>query len=584
MSTFRDGDAIVLRCQGKFAGNYWLDGNTIYGTVALAPDTSFPAHSGTWWRVRDLGNDIVQVECMGHIPGGSRWLDGRTADNTVGLAPTTDLGRYPGTAWKVTPADDNILLECMAEPVGEKRWLDGRTMDGSVGLAPDTNSAWFSGTAWKTISAIQTVLPSVDLAVRVRTERIGQATGSRDPQDWILVNGDTNVAWAVPGTDLGASVMHRDDGHLYVFFGDVPISFPNHDTQFNKLIARTRAPEVERVITEQNMYAGGGIRLSRITIHFEVEGPIGELQRNETPTGAFSYNGRVYVFVLAGRPNGAFTPGSHLVSSADPGQPGPYRYEFLMSAFDQNVTKRGFHNVAPCVIKNADHPELPKHDGDGLVMFGHGFNTSSQTEAIHLAWMPLETRVNPVRGQVEGGPKLEEIRYYTGHPSNPWSQNANDAVAVFWMKRQVAWISAAWLEEAGVWVLMHSTSNDQDALEAPIVARIGNSLWDWSSEIALFDPRREQAYGNYMHWPGVDDIPKRVGPEDPAGYDQAGHAYGAYLLDGFSNWTPETRTLDLFYLMSTWAPYQVQVMHSILTLPQEEGRSFKPRRRFSRIA
>jgi hypothetical protein len=316
---------------------------------------------------------------------------------------------------------------------------------------------------------------------------------------------------------------------------------------------------------------GGGLHLKPIPGGLYVEG-VGYLGRNETPTGAFSFDDRVYVFVLVTHLDKQFVDkpfadkqfGCHLVSTDDPIQSKPYQYEGLVSAFpgptrDYSL-ERGFHNVAPCVVKNAEHPGLPLPDGEGVIMFGHGFNALSRTEAIHLAWMPAIRRPRELSNS-RFGPRLDQIQYYSGHPTNLWSHQAERCVALFWLRHQAAWVSAVWQAEAQRWILLYSTSNDTDAPDAPIMARIGKSLWDWSDEIELFNPRRELAYGRYMHWPCMDEL---TDPDRPPG--ETGHAYGTYLLDGFSKWDPSSQELDLYYLLSTWRPYQVQVIHSTLRL------------------
>ncbi len=81
-------------------------------------------------------------------------------------------------------------------------------------------------------------------------------------------------------------------------------------------------------------------------------------------------------------------------------------------------------------------------------------------------------------------------------------------------------------------------------------------------ERILFDPCRDEAYGRYMHWPGLDRLHR-----DPPGMpDDPGWAYGAHLLAPLARWDPSARVLTLLFLMSTSRPYQVQLMRSELAL------------------
>ena len=85
----------------------------------------------------------------------------------------------------------------------------------------------------------------------IRTIRVGQLTGStneghRDPVDaegWPLLQETTS--WGVQGLDLGALAEHRDDGRLYIFFGDVATHQRQGDPPQNSdLVAWTDDREV----------------------------------------------------------------------------------------------------------------------------------------------------------------------------------------------------------------------------------------------------------------------------------------------------------------------------------------------------
>ena len=99
----------------------------------------------------------------------------------------------------------------------------------------------------------------------------------------------------------------------------------------------------------------------------------------------------------------------------------------------------------------------------------------------------------------------------------------------------------------------------------PIVARVAPDpvALGSASEIALFDPCRDWAYGRYMHWRDLDQL-----HNNPPGMpDDPGWAYGAYLLAPLASWNPAARALTLHYLMSTSRPYQVQLMRSRFEVP-----------------
>ncbi|MFD1883205.1 hypothetical protein [Paracoccus pacificus] len=143
--TDRFGDNRRMKCLGRIPGPRWLDGNTVEGSVALVENLA--GHSGTGWRVHDMGNDSVAFECQGHLAG-PRWLDGNTVNGTVRLAPVTGAP-FTGTRWRAHVPDmgDGVYLECLGNVEGP-RWLDGNTTNGAVTLAPQMGES-FSGTLWR---------------------------------------------------------------------------------------------------------------------------------------------------------------------------------------------------------------------------------------------------------------------------------------------------------------------------------------------------------------------------------------------------------------------------------------------------
>ena len=399
----------------------------------------------------------------------------------------------------------------------------------------------------------------------VRTERLGQLTGNPDPGNLPSLNSTGSAEWAgsgVVGTDLGANTDHN--GRLFVFFGDVVPGNPNGSP----------ARDTDLVGWTSDV----GLRLGGFTLHpvkagqffdpFSVDSGIGVLPTDRTPTGAFSYESKAYVFALWDDPADPLIPGTQvrfpttvLASKEDPSRPGPYHLEFTFS-------KMRFWQVAPVVVKNADHHGLPEPQGDGLVLLGGGLG---EGDAIHLAWMRLE----PGRG-----PVVSSVRYYTGDPDRPWTPAENDAATARAHEREARGVvplaphytsvSAAWLPQVMQWVVVYSRAiNDTKAKKVnpagPIVARFGANPWTWSDEVQIFNPCRDHAYGQFMHWSGIDDIDTRVPPSVFG--DAPGWAYGAFLVQRFTGWDPGPRDLTLAYLMSTSNPYQVQVMRTRLRMP-----------------
>ncbi len=266
---------------------------------------------------------------------------------------------------------------------------------------------------------------------------------------------------------------------------------------------------------------GGGVHLHPLLgaptmfAPFTVGPPIGALGANETPTGAFSYGGKVYAFVWVGpNVNPLRVAGSYLVSNPDPAHRSVFDIESpVFSKFDGSPV--GFWQVCPVVVRNADHPKLPvSENATGLVMFG-------QASTIQLAWMPLQPGIGPVRS---------DIRYFAG-PAASWR---------------------------------------------PIVARISEDLVAWSDRTVIFDPASAYGPGGFMHWPCSGDIiqshipplPPFVQGSTTVREDRPGWPYGAFLLNRFTEWDQLAHVLTIRYLLSTSRPYQVQMMETRLQIPR----------------
>jgi hypothetical protein len=399
---------------------------------------------------------------------------------------------------------------------------------------------------------------------KLNTTRITQLTGGYDPERKPFLN-DT-VPWQVAGVDLGANTEHK--GRLYFFFGDVVPTrgsgpWPPYDSD---LIAYTQDSSPEP----------NGFRLTPVTrdnafYPFTVRIPGGpakgiQLLQNDTPTGAFSYGGKIYVFFAWHDLSRADRPfHSSLASSPDPNQPTPF--EWLA-----HISPR-FSQVAPWVITNSALPGLPSTTGDGLILFGQG-PTSDGHGGVFLAWVPLRFGLDP---------DLSQIRYYTNSPApaQRWKTSETDAMPLFKTRWSWSSLSVGRVAETGLWILLYQRTARPQAPEESIVARLARTPSDFleateAGEIPIFNPAEDGAYQvlardgtvlnrGYMHRErspvpdGLDRLPPPIGGN--------GFAYGAYLLNRYTRWDAATRTLTLYYVMSTGMPYQVQLMRSRIRLP-----------------
>jgi hypothetical protein len=319
------GSLVTLECLDKTPGGArYLKGEG-HGAVRL--DHTVTDSLATLWQMNET-DDTVTLTCIGDT-GSDRVLDGHTLDATVGLAPSSE-GQFTGTRWVRAEIGSGVsTLHCLgsAEGLG-RRFLSGNPGEGTVALAataePRTGTDWRikrAGYWW--IPCRSTVSNPPGPIQHVSTTRIGQLTGTDDPQGRPLLSCKTD-RWGVQGADLGANAYRPKDERLYIFFGDVPAwdrdGGPDHDADY---VAWTDATSVDELVQRgpgtgpqdcalrpvldrrgkffDPFRIGPPPHLSGV---FSPEGTdIGTLGTEETPIGAFSFDGRMYVFVWIGPGN-----------------------------------------------------------------------------------------------------------------------------------------------------------------------------------------------------------------------------------------------------------------------------------------
>jgi hypothetical protein len=287
-----------------------------------------------------------------------------------------------------------------------------------------------------------------------------------------------------------------------------------------------------------------------------------QLGTAETPTGAFSHDGRVYVFVVAGRERSV----SYLTSSATPDRPEPFRFHFAFSRSTDPDNSGRFIQVAPVKVRTGDIPGLVSTAQEGVILFGHGGRSPPDTPvrpscidprgpaAVNLAFMPIDPRRGPVR---------EGTQYYRGG-ANPWSPNERDAKSLFTTCYYWTSLSAGRIPRIGKWILLYQLSGPAEVPNShhlPIVARIADTPWDIATapEVPIFDPAN--AWGRFMFRPT-----ERNSHRDLPHIGHPAFAYGAFLLHRYTQWDDQQRIATIFYLMSTGRPYQVQLMRTSIFL------------------
>jgi hypothetical protein len=205
-----------------------------------------------------------------------------------------------------------------------------------------------------------------------------------------------------------------------------------------------------------------------------------------------------------------------------------------------------FINVAPVVAENADIPGLPEGSGKGVLLWGSGDYRKSDP---YLAYLPLD--------RVED---RNSLRYYSGLNENGtarWSAREDEAIPLF-HQGCLGELSVAWNPYLHKWLMLYNCSSPRG-----INFRVADSPWGpWSAPQVLFNARRDGGLCHFIHVSWLNRWCDTVN-DFGRGFTQGG-AYGPYMIPAF--FRVDEKTTTIYYVLSTWNPYQVVLMKSTLVI------------------
>ena len=370
-----------------------------------------------------------------------------------------------------------------------------------------------------------------------RSQKICQLTGEFDFQNRHETKNLTQSRFSVTGTDLGYPFEH--DGRLYFLFGDThghsePPVGPD-SIAFTRDYHPYSCPQLEFVADGRTFRP--------------IQAPGVSLEFFEVPTTGFSANGAMYAFVWTdhkdlfrknSQGNEVFSdPIGHaaLLRSDNNGR------DFRL-IWDHLGDKLVY--LAAFVVNNADVPGLPERSGQGLLIWGSGkFYRASNP---YLAYVPLDRIETKAAVRFFAG-----INASTGQPR--WASEP-EARPLF-NQPCVGELSVTWNRNLRQWLMLYNCDNPSG-----IVARLSETPWGpWSESAVLFDAATDAGDCYFVRGPG--DCGPPSDPESPANGGRGG-VYAPYVISRYTQGGQHSSTI--FYVMSTWNPYQVVLMQSTLAI------------------
>ena len=420
--------------------------------------------------------------------------------------------------------------------------------------------------------------------------KVCQLTGERDRQTGQLTLNQTRSRYGVWGADLGFPVEHA--GRLYFLFGDTQGSqgtalAPSVETEgqnpvtFLDSIAYTTAANPEDCLgmdfvtdpsSSTPVYMPPQIDPASYPGGVRAIGHGG----GRVPVSGFSAGGSFYTFfgrLLSGtiqRSVLARLSGADLLA----GNLGKFQYvsdvSFLNLAIPSPYADGKFINTSPVVVDGGELPELGVPAGEkGLLLFGSGEYRNSDP---YLAFVPLADIETQAAWRYFGG---------VDGTNNPiWSTAQSEAIPLFDATPDpaasgscIGELSVTWNAYLEKWLMLYN------CLPGPrgIRFQVADKPWGpWSTHMqTLFNPRRDGGYCHFMHdlstvsCPDGDtayDLYPLTAPWDMSGGSRVaeyGGEYAPYVLNRYTTgevgkWT------TVYFVMSTWNPYQTVLMKSTL--------------------
>jgi Domain of unknown function (DUF4185) len=384
------------------------------------------------------------------------------------------------------------------------------------------------------------------------TRKIVQLTGEFDREGWSPEKGKepfaynrTESRFGIRGTDLGASFMHKN--RVYFLFGDTWRVGQAQEQQDLDSIGFS---------TDTNTDQG-------LSITFYKQPPI---VRNpnipqhgfEVPLDGVSVNNLMYVFFSTDHVHlgtADIMGRSILARSENDGYEFDYLYEFSRHKFINLSIERTM------IQDEEDASILGLHKGtEVLYIWGSGTYRSSE---IYLAVLPLSGLEN-----------RDSIRYFSGDSKTvKWSSSESDSTPLF-CDGSIGELSVRWNSFLGKYLALFNSDNP-----GGIHMRSSSKPWGpWSSDtIMVFDPWFPErpgdpcsgaGYGKFMHisWKDrkCDHVQDDMFSPGNNRDNEYGGVYGPYQISRYSS-GEEGKWTRVYFTMSTWNPYQVMLMASVIT-------------------
>jgi hypothetical protein len=176
-------------------------------------------------------------------------------------------------------------------------------------------------------------------------------------------------------------------------------------------------------------------------------------------------------------------------------------------------------------------------------------------------------------------------RYFAGSVAGQpqWSASEADAVPIVVdnplndpnATPTIGNVSVVYSDVLGLWLMTYD-GGSQSRNTAGVYFTYASEPWGpWSKPQLIFNGRRDNALGIFIHDPTITPNPPGDGLTGPTIggndiYTTSGGAYAPFMIERFVN--VSGTTLSIYYTLSTWNPYTVVEMRSDFAIGDADSR------------
>jgi Domain of unknown function (DUF4185) len=389
---------------------------------------------------------------------------------------------------------------------------------------------------------------------KIHTEHLGQLTGT-------VLNAAQDIG--ITGTDLGVSFPDPSGTNRIIFlFGDTWTKDDQRRDQDSTALAAPIVPDRFKMPKLRWVHGGQAGQFTNVSI------PDVKLGGMETPVEGVVANGKIYIFAVTG-----YDETTKRQSKSALAHTSGTAYEPDKLTFDHAVDSDKFLSISAF------------NEAGTVWIFGSGPYRQS---SVYLAQVH-ESQIGDRNSWVYFQRMSDGIAQF-----GPGEESAAPIV----ISNCVGELSVRKHPELG-YLMLYNCGPDGLVPRGIHLRRADHPWGPWDAPISIFDPGldQDQGYGHSIHRKtsevGYDDGLAEPGLhnniKDPHCPDQGwreecgGGEYGPYLVPQWFTRTPDG-AYSIVYALSSWVPYQVHLMRTILAKrddpkpspPPARGQNFQP--------